>query len=382
METEAEAKPKSNVSHLPVVQSPRMMAPSIDIFSDPEKFAHAQRVANVFASSSLVPPHMQNVANVLIALDIANRLGEQALTVMQNIYVVSGRPGWKTEYVIARANRAGVFSSRITWKVTGAGDNLSVTANATLAGTGEAVDATCDMKMAMAEQWTRNAKYKSMPEHMLKWRSAAFLIRLYAPEVMLGLPTLEEAETMPDAMRDVTPPTQSMKDALDSFAGSKPAAGNELDEFNDTATTKDTKGDAEVEETKRALAEAEAKEVSDRAAAAAEAERAELKAAAAEAKEAKAVAAAKAKQAEGELDDKPAAEKTKGATTPKNAPEYLSMLKAHVDAATDDAALKAWFLSEEQKKLRGKCGVIGADLDTAKNYTLAKIGALTSKTGG
>jgi hypothetical protein len=33
-----------------------------------------------------------------------------------------------------------------------------------------------------------------MPELMLRYRSAAFLVRLYAPEVMLGVPTIEEVE--------------------------------------------------------------------------------------------------------------------------------------------------------------------------------------------
>jgi hypothetical protein len=374
---------KSNITNLPTVASPRMMAP-IDIFSDAGRFEHAQRVAKIFAASSLVPPHMQNVANVMIALDIANRLGEQALAVMQNIYVVSGRPGWKTEYVIARANRAGVFSSRITWEVTGAGDGLSVKAMANLAGTGELVDATCDMKMAKAEGWTRNAKYTSMPEHMLKWRSAAFLIRLYAPEVMLGVSLVEELETAP-AMRDVTPAStaavQSMRDALDDFAGSKPAIGNELDEYFDEATTAaggeipagGDVNDADAEAKAQAAAEAEVRAAEAAAKEAADKEAEQVAAAEKKAADARKTAEAKAAAK--------AANTAKVAVVPKTAEQYIDALKLHVDAATYPAALKAWFLSKEQKDLRTACAVTGADMDTAKNHTLAKIAALAPKSG-
>lgn len=200
------------------------VAPMVDIFSDPGAFEHAQRVAKVFASSKLVPQHLQgNVADCLIALQIARRLNEEPLTVMQNIYIVSGRPGWFTAYMIARANRSGTFKGSITWKSEGQGDALAVTATAVLSDTGEPVSVTCDMRMAKAEGWTKNAKYTSMPEHMLRWRSAAMLVRLYAPEVMLGMPVIEEIETEPRAeMRDVTPP-RSINEALDAFAGESAA---------------------------------------------------------------------------------------------------------------------------------------------------------------
>lgn len=176
------------------------MQPS-DIYADASAFEHAQRVAKVFGSSTLVPEHLRkNPADALVALGIARALGEQPLVVMQNIYFVSGRAGWSTKYKIARANRAGVFRGPIRWRSEGAGETLCVTAYADLIGVeGDSrIEVAVDMKLAKAEGWTKNAKYQSMPEHMLRWRSASMLIDLYCPDVMLGLPTLEEIETMPD----------------------------------------------------------------------------------------------------------------------------------------------------------------------------------------
>lgn len=199
-------------AQLPAVadhRPPQILAP-VGIFAAPDKFEHAQRVAKVFAESALVPPHFQNkLANCLIALNIADRMGEDPLTVMQNLAVVSGKPCWQTQYMIARANKSGVFSSRITWKSEGQGADLAVTASAALADSGEVVSVAVSMLMAKADGWTKNAKYTTMPEHMLRWRSAAMLIRLYAPEVMLGIQSAEEVEdATQSAPRDVTPPRQ------------------------------------------------------------------------------------------------------------------------------------------------------------------------------
>ena len=199
-------------AQLPTVadhRPPQILAP-VGIFAAPDKFEHAQRVAKVFAESALVPTHFQNkLANCLIALNIADRMGEDPLTVMQNLAIVSGKPCWQTQYMIARANKSGVFASRITWKSAGQGADLSVTASAALADSGEVVSVAVSMMMAKADGWTKNAKYTTMPEHMLRWRSAAMLIRLYAPEVMLGIQSTEEVEdATQSAPRDVTPPRQ------------------------------------------------------------------------------------------------------------------------------------------------------------------------------
>src|SRR6516162_448389 len=155
-----------NVNRLPTVQR---QAATVDVFADPAAFEHAQRVAKVFAASRLIPAHMQgHIADCLIAYQVARRLNEEPMTVMQNIYVVNGRPGWTTAYCIARANKSGVFRDRITWEAKGEGKALAVTARTTLADSGTAIAVTCDMRMAIAEGWTRNEKYTSMPEHMLR----------------------------------------------------------------------------------------------------------------------------------------------------------------------------------------------------------------------
>jgi hypothetical protein len=190
------------------------------------RFEHAQRVANVFANSQLVPVHLRGkVADCVIAMNIADRLGEDPLTVMQSIYIVGGKAGWSSSYMIARINKSGLIKGRITWDSKGRGKDLEVTAKATLADTADVVTATASMQMAIAEDWIKNKKYQSMPEQMLRFRAAAMLQRLYFPEVMLGYRTVEEIETevAQAAPIDVTP-AKTTASALDAFASEVPAA--------------------------------------------------------------------------------------------------------------------------------------------------------------
>ena len=187
-----------------------------DMLNDTAQFELAQRWANAFATSQLVPAHLRGKpADCLIGLMMAKELGDNPLMVLQNIYIVSGKAGWSANYMIARANRSGVFKGRITWETTGAGKDMTVKAKAALADTGETVSATVSMQMAMAEGWTKNQKYQTMPEHMLRFRSATMLVRLYCPEVMLGMATADELET--DEPQQIAPP-RTVAAALDAFA--------------------------------------------------------------------------------------------------------------------------------------------------------------------
>ena len=181
---------------------------SLAMLMDIPKFEQMCRVGKMLAMSPLFPQHLrggsveQGTANAVLVLNMAHRLNEDPLTVAQSIFFVGGRPGWNTSYCIAKANQHGVFRDPIDWEVKGKGDTLSVTAFGILRGTGKRVQVTCDMEMAKKEGWTKNAKYSSMPEQMLRYRSAAFLIRLYCPEVMVGVPSVVEIEL---ATKDVTP---------------------------------------------------------------------------------------------------------------------------------------------------------------------------------
>lgn len=199
-------------------------------------FGLMQRQARMFAMSPLVPEHLrkgtaeQAMANCYIAMTIADRMGEDRMTVMQNIHIVHGTAGFKAQYMIARANASGVFQDGIDWEVSGQGKALSVTAFATLAKTGKRVEITCDMAMATAEGWTKNSKYQTMPEIMLRYRSATFLVRMYAPQVMLGYQTVEEVQDTAIAILPDEADRPALTAALIEEAAADPETGEIIEQ--------------------------------------------------------------------------------------------------------------------------------------------------------
>lgn len=167
-----------------------------------QQFELDQRKSSLLSHSPLIPQHLrgnnqeQAMANCYIAVQLADVLKEPVPVVMQNMHVINGKAGFATQYMIARANASGAFKQPINWEINGSGDGLSVTAFAERASDGERVEFTVTMEMAKAEGWTSNKKYRTIPEVMLRYRAAAFLIRFNAPEVMLGYHTTEELVTI------------------------------------------------------------------------------------------------------------------------------------------------------------------------------------------
>lgn len=152
------------------------------------------KLAERFANSDMVPPHFKGkVDNCFVVIQMAQRSGIDPMLALQNIFMVSGRPGMSAQLAIALANVSGQFKGPIRYDVKGEGDKLTVTAYAT-SKEGYELSFTASMAMAIAENWIKNPKYKSMPELMLRYRAAVLLIRLHIPEVLMGMHMADEYE--------------------------------------------------------------------------------------------------------------------------------------------------------------------------------------------
>lgn len=176
---------------------------ALSFLHDGPAFEHLWRVAKAFSMSTMVPAAYQGKPeNCMIALMYSEQLGEPAMLVFQEMAPINGRPSTSARFAISRANKSGLLQGPITWKSKGQSDALEVTASAVLRETGEVVTATVTMREAQADGWTRNSKYKSIPEQMLRWRAATRLINLYLPEVLFGLGVREETEVRPVSVRE------------------------------------------------------------------------------------------------------------------------------------------------------------------------------------
>lgn len=233
----------------------QMNAPGTGLFNF-NNFDQVVRGAELLSSSNIVPETYRSVivkksgygnnykedrienpnamANCLIALNMANRMGADPLMIMQNLYLIEGRPAWSSTFIIASINSCGRFGTlnfeftelgnrNIEYQETsGYGKNkqyLNKTANidefscvawAIDKATGERVESSpITLELAIKEGWyfKNGSKWPTMPRQMAMYRAAAFFGRIYAPEVTMGIYTKDEVEDFTEA-RDVTPPQQ------------------------------------------------------------------------------------------------------------------------------------------------------------------------------
>jgi len=168
-------------------------------------FELVQRRAKAYSESSLVPKeYHKNVPNCIIAMEIAHRVGASELMVMQNLYIVHGRPGWSSTYIIGAMNSCGRFKP-LMFDIAGTGDDYGCVAWTEDKEGRRLSSSRITIGMAKKEGWyeKNGSKWKTMPEQMLRYRAASFLGRIYAPDILMGMQTVEELEDIIEP-KDVT----------------------------------------------------------------------------------------------------------------------------------------------------------------------------------
>lgn len=202
-----------------VVQMQPMNKSVSSVYLDSERFEQMQRACRALTQSDLVPdmyratkdnPENKAIANCMIALDMADRLGANPLMIMQNMYIVHGRPAWSSSFLIATVNSCGRFKPlKFTNGVDGEVSinnknvpNITCYASTTEKGSDTVLKgAVISLAMAKSEGWLSKSgsKWQTMPEQMLMYRAAAFWTRTYAPEISMGIYTAEENEDIQTA---------------------------------------------------------------------------------------------------------------------------------------------------------------------------------------
>lgn len=172
-----------------------------------DSFRESYKVAQVLCKSSIIPQNYQGRADdTAIAIDMANRIGVSPLMVMQNLYVVKGKPSWSGQSCISFIkNKYGNISINYTGEKNADSRGCYVSV---VDKDGKIINGTeITMSMAKSEGWTSNKKWQTMPEQMLAYRAAAFFARIYCPEVLMGCQVEGEAE-------DITPDKRIVEDVL------------------------------------------------------------------------------------------------------------------------------------------------------------------------
>ena len=243
-------------------------------FFDPVQFDTMQRVCSFFASSDLVPDNYKAqlkpipagadentiaaikagntaiktkaIANCMIAVEVASRIGASPLMVMQNMAVIYGRPSWSSKFLIATVNSCGRFEP-LQFRFTDKGalgvvdytdyiynpqtrrkdaitkqfdgkkiHDIECVAYTTKRGSDGVLESSpVSVRLAVQEGWytKSGSKWQTMTKQMLMYRAASMWTNAYAPELSMGMRTVEEQQDIYTEYEDVTAEVAAEKEA-------------------------------------------------------------------------------------------------------------------------------------------------------------------------
>lgn len=165
------------------------------VWSDRNQFNQLLRAADMLSKTSIIPQTYQGKPqDCFVAIEMATRMGVSPMVVMQNMYVVKGKPSWAGQACTMLINSCGKFRDvKHVYTGTKGTDSRGCYVTAVRCSDGEQIDGVeVTMQMAKSEGWTSNSKWKNMPELMLAYRASAFFARVYCPEALMGVQTYDE----------------------------------------------------------------------------------------------------------------------------------------------------------------------------------------------
>jgi len=204
-------------------------------FSTISNFEDAQRMANMLSKSDLVPAsYKNNIPNTMIALEMSNRLNISPFEVMQNLDIIKGKPSWSSTFIIASINSCGRFKPlRFEFVGTPKTDEYGCRAYTEDMEGNKLIGPTVTWLMVKAEGWLAKAgsKWQTMPELMFQYRAASFFGRLYAPDILKGMQSVEEIKDVHSTIDTDFEDVSKLENLIELYASKKELVLKEDVEF-------------------------------------------------------------------------------------------------------------------------------------------------------
>lgn len=185
--TTEERKPKAAVATIASTQLEG--GPPRSMFM-PASMGEAMEVARLMAAGNFIRPHLRGKPGDCLAVVMqANRWGMDPYAVGNKTYFVNDQMAYESQLVSAVINSSGVLEGRVHLEWEGEGNDLVCTATGKLKGD----PLPKARRVAIKTITTRNSPlWKQDPEQQLGYYAQRAWVRLYAPEVLLGVYTPDE----------------------------------------------------------------------------------------------------------------------------------------------------------------------------------------------
>jgi len=179
-------------------------------------------LARAFADSKMVPDHFKkSIGDCYIAINLADRYHMDPWSLMQEMYIISGKPMMSGKLATAILNNSLADPLRPTYS--GDGDERTIT----LTGRPENEVTPLAVSLKVKDAKTANEQWKKNPDQMLMYSAARMWGRRYTPDVLLGIVFDDEEIPGVNAPLAATgprtaiasPPTQAHPDVIDELTG-------------------------------------------------------------------------------------------------------------------------------------------------------------------
>jgi hypothetical protein len=166
-----------------------------------EGFAFLRKLGEHYAKSFSTPERLRGkVEDCASIVQWAREQGVNPTMAIQNAYVIGAKLAFETKFVIALVNSRRPFQGGIEYTMSGDEGTMArkCTASA-VTRDGRQIEFSVSLQDAKNAGWweKKDSMWKKIPELMLRYRSAMYLVRTHCPEVVMGVATRDELD---DAM--------------------------------------------------------------------------------------------------------------------------------------------------------------------------------------
>jgi hypothetical protein len=163
-----------------------------------ETVANSVAVRPDATSTVMTTEKLMDMSMMLAKSTIVPVMGLSPMVVMQNLFVIQGKPSWSGQ-AIASMIRANPNYRDVELHFVGqeGTDQRGAFVTAHRISTGKTiVGSTVTLGIAKKEGWYQKSgsKWQTIPEVMLSYRAYAWFGRVHCPELMMGMQTVEEVQ--------------------------------------------------------------------------------------------------------------------------------------------------------------------------------------------
>ena len=180
-------------------------------FMTPSNMMEAMKLAEMMAQAQLVPAALQkHPADCLLVIEQAMRWGMSPFAVAQAVSVISGKLMFEGKLVAAVINANGNLQERLSYDYSGAGDDRTIRVSGLLKGERKPRD----VEVVLRNVRTSNKVWSTQPDQQLMYHGARVWARRHMPELMLGVYSPEEFETIDNGSPMIEQPKEEIKSVI------------------------------------------------------------------------------------------------------------------------------------------------------------------------